>query len=165
MAHAKEPIPDCDKALASYQKSCLSLFYPSLIGFLATALGFSLSMAADFQMSVSRSLGVYLAARPLSGNAALSSAVSLAFAALIVVLFAFLALKAAKGKLWALIVASALYLGDFAYGIALIFPVYGRMGILDWSLALATHVVFLALFSLTFVKYVKLSRLFKKSRP
>jgi len=106
-----------------------------------------------------------MAARGLSGSAALSSAVSIAFAALVVVLFAFLAFKAVKGRFWALVVASALYLGDFAYEIALIFPVYGQMSVLDWSFALATHVVFLALFSLPFVKYVKLSRLFRKSHP
>jgi len=160
----KEPIESFDKALAAYQKSALGLFYPALISFFAIAFGFSLSIMGGFALSGNYVLALFLSANPVAGNGGFSTAISIVAAALVVVFFAFLTIKAAKGKFYPLPLAFACYLADFVYTIALYFPIYGQMSLSNWVISLVLHLVFLSLFSLTAVKYAKLSRLLKKSR-
>jgi len=160
----REPIVSFDKALAAYQKSALGLFYPALISFFATSFGFSLSIMGGFALSGSYVLSTYLSANPVAGSSGFSTAINIGSAALIVVFFAFLTIKAAKGKFYPLPLAFAFYGVDFIYTIALYFPIYGQMGLTNWVISFVLHLVFLALFSLCAFKYAKLSRLLKKSR-
>jgi len=160
----KESLESFDKALVAYQKSALGLFYPALISFFAIAFGFSLSIMGGFSLSGSYTLAFYLSANPIGGNSILSTALSIGVGAVIAVFFGFLTMRAAKGKFYPLPVAFALYLADFAYTIALYFPIYGQMSLSNWVISIVLHLVFLSLFSLTAVKYAKLSRFLKKSR-
>lgn len=153
-----------DKALVAYQKSALSFFYPPLVSFFAVAVGFSSTVMDGCKMSCCYAMSKYLSEYPLAGNSAFSTAVSILFAAAVVALFAFLTFRAVKGKFYALPLAGGLYLADLAYTVALYFPIYGQMGFASWLTSLILHIVFLALFSLTYVNYAKLSRLLKKSR-
>lgn len=118
-----------------------------------------------FALSSNYVLKVYLDAHPLGGNAVWSTTVSILAAAAIVGLCAFLTLRAVKGKFYPLVVMSVLYLADLGYAIALFFPIYGQVSPAIGGVSIGVHALFLALFSLSIVKYAKLSRLLKRADP
>jgi hypothetical protein len=155
---------DFDKALASYQKSALAFFYPALINFVAIAFGFSLSIMGGFALAGNEVLVTYISAHPFESGAVWNNVLGTTSALVVVIVSAYLTFLIAKGKFWPIPVLTGLYVLDFAYGIALYFPIYGQLSLANWIIMLVTHVTFLSLFSLNIVKYAKLSRLLKKSR-
>lgn len=69
--------------------------------------------------------------------------------------FVALSIFAAKGKFWCFLLAAALYLADFVYGLFL----FETIGGTSFALLIAMHVLFLAVYVLGVVFYFRADRL------
>lgn len=154
-----------EKELIRYQKAALFLLYPSIISFFGVVMGsFSNSYGYYLTLASSRFTTLYFRNNPVAGNQVLSLSIACVISLLIAFLFVFLTLKATKAKLYALVIATSLYLIDSVYGALEIIPsvgIYPMTG-LEYGINLALHVAFLALYVYLFYRYAKLLRLEKE---
>jgi hypothetical protein len=161
---SKPNVDPFEKLLITYQKLAMSLCYPALVGAFSIFVDvFSNRDSSYFATAGERTLYLYLSQNPLGGNGGLSSAITCLVSLALAGLFIMLALWAAKGKWWPILVGSLLYLADAVYLFCLLnSSLYGAMELTAWIIQLLTHLLFLALFVASACIYAKLVRLQRK---
>ena len=155
-----------DSELRSYQKATLFLFYPYLLSFMSSFIGFY-NTQYDYPLALGavRLISCFFRDNPVDGNAALSVFFLIVINLAVSGIGLLFSLKAAKGKLWALVAASALYLADFVYSALLInqnllYPV----GNITYIILMAVHAIWCLSYIYLFYKYAKLTRLLKNEK-
>lgn len=153
-----------DRAIGHYQMWCLSLFFPFLLAFIALAIGLSgQSLVYSLGLAALRSLALYFAEHPLSGNGAASSFLLVSLGFLFALLGVFLALRAAKGKRYPFFVGIALLGADLLLAFLSYLPGYPYpLSVAEIAILSITHLVFLVLLSISLAKYAKLSQILEK---
>lgn len=148
-----------ERQLQKYQKLTLTLFYPPLLSIFACCSGYFFS---NYEYFFSYAFERFLMENYVEMNRGVYSFsyfIPLLVAILLLGLFLFLTLNAAKGKFWALIVGSTLYLADAIYGFLLIIP--GIPFQASWPVYLLQsliHLAFLVLYGFAIANYAKLVR-------
>jgi hypothetical protein len=155
-----------EQNLRRYQRLTLTLFYPPLLSMFATASGYFIPqydyfLAFSFERFLMRAL-----VDSNRGAYSFLYFVPLIVAIALIGIFLYVTLMSAKGKFWALLSGSILYLADSVYCFVLLIPSsYAAMSWPNALLPIVIHLVFLLLYGFAIAKYVKLVRPSGKGSP
>jgi len=148
-----------ERNLRRYQRLTLTLFYPPLLSIFATASGYFIP---HYDYFFAYSFERFLMMALVDGNRGVYSILyflPLIVAVLLLGIFLYATLMSAKGKFWALLGGSILYLADSVYCFVLLFPSsYAAMSWPGALLPLLIHLAFLVLYGFAIAKYAKLVR-------
>lgn len=138
-----------DAKLRLYQKFCLAILFPSLMSFFATTVALFIP---TYTQGVALGLSAYLEA--LWKDNSLRILWTIVVGISLLALFAFLALKAAKGKVVFVYVGLGLYLGDTL--LACFNRPSGEMT--TYIVSLVVHLIFLVFMGLSLLFYYQTKR-------
>ncbi|MFA6619959.1 MAG: hypothetical protein WCS90_02380 [Bacilli bacterium] len=148
-----------EERLRRYQRLTLTLFYPPLLSLFACCSGYFYSSYGYF---FSYAFERFLMLNYVEMNRGVYSFayfIPLLVAVLLLGLFLIFTLYAAKGKFWALIAGSTLYLADAIYSFVLISPQVPFA--MEWPVYLLQgliHLAFIVLYGFAIANYAKLDR-------
>jgi hypothetical protein len=148
-----------EERLRRYQRLTLTLFYPPLLSLFACCSGYFYSNYGYFFSYAFERFLMLNYVEMNRGAYSFAYFLPLIIAVLLLGLFLLFTLYAAKGKFWAFIAGSSLYLADAIYSFVLIAPQVPFA--MDWPVYLLQsliHLAFLVLYGFAIANYAKLVR-------